>query len=113
MDQMRGRPLLIDGYNVLTTIEAALGGGVILAARDSTFRDMASIHGSYRKVEETRPALDLAGRTLTDLGVTHCTWYLDQPVSNSGRLKQVMLDVAIQSGWKWDVQIVTDPDAIL
>src|SRR5436853_428421 len=38
----------IDGYNLLTTIEAALGGGVILGCRDGTFRDMASIHGTYR-----------------------------------------------------------------
>src|SRR5262249_51185115 len=54
---VRGQGLDIDGYNVLTTIEAALSGGVILAARDGTYRDVASIHGSYRKVEETRPAI--------------------------------------------------------
>jgi hypothetical protein len=110
---LAGRDILIDGYNVLTTIEAALGGGVILYARDETFRDMASIHGSYRKVEETIPALHLAGRTLREAGVARATWLLDQPVSNSGRLKGIMADVAQQSGWDWDVRIVADPDADL
>ena len=44
--------LWIDGYNVLTSIEAALSGGVV-HARDGCYRDMASMHGSYRKVAET------------------------------------------------------------
>jgi len=70
--EVRGREVLIDGYNVLTTIEVALGGGWVLAARDSTFRDMASIHGSYRKVEETRPAIELLGTTLADAGIARC-----------------------------------------
>src|SRR5687767_2214386 len=67
LEQVRGGDVLIvDGYNVLTTIEVALGGGWLLAARDMTYRDMASIHGSYRKVEETRPAIELLGRRLAD-----------------------------------------------
>ena len=47
---------------MLTTVEAALAGGVLLAARDGALRDMASMHGSYRKVGETRPALELLGQ---------------------------------------------------
>ena len=83
----RDKQLLLDGYNVLTTIEAALSGGVVLACRDGCYRDMASIHGTYRKVEETPPALMLIGKIAAELGVASCLWYLDSPVSNSGRLK--------------------------
>jgi hypothetical protein len=110
---LRGQTLLIDGYNVLTTIEVALGGGVILVARDGTYRDMASMHGSYRKVEETVPALELIGQTLSNCGIDRATWFLDQPVSNSGRLKTVMAEVAEKHGWNWDIQIVPNPDAVL
>ena len=53
-----GNELVIDGFNVLTTIEAALGGAVVLVCRDTTCRDIAGIHGSYRKVAETLPALE-------------------------------------------------------
>jgi hypothetical protein len=74
---------------------------------------MASMHGSYRKVAETRPALILLGQVLADLGVSECRWYLDRPVSNSGRLKRVMEETAGTRGWNWAVELVPDPDAIL
>ena len=60
-ERLCGAALWLDGYNVLTTIEAALAGGVILAARDGAYRDMASMHGSYRKVAETRAGPGTAG----------------------------------------------------
>lgn len=108
-----GRPLLVDGYNLLTTVEAALSGGVILHARDETYRDVASMHGSYRKVEETGPALTLIGETIAGLKPGVVTWYLDAPVSNSGRLRQLMADHAAARGWAWAVEIVPNPDAVL
>jgi len=111
--RLENRPLWLDGYNVLTTIEAALAGGVVLAARDGTYRDMASMHGSYRKVAETRPALELLGQATAELGVSDCLWYLDRPVSNSGRLKTLMAEVAAAGGWSWHVELVPDPDAVL
>jgi len=110
---LQGRAVWLDGYNVLTTVEAALAGGVILAARDGTYRDMASMHGSYRKVTETRPALDLIGRRTSDAGMAECRWYLDRAVSNSGRLKQVIAEVAAAAGWRWSVELVPDPDPLL
>jgi hypothetical protein len=112
-EEIAGRPLWLDGYNVLTTIEAALGGGVILAGRDGAYRDMASMHGSYRKVAETRPALELLGRVLAELGPSRCDWYLDRPVSNSGRLKGIIESMAADGGWPWRVELVADPDALL
>ena len=111
--KLAGRPLELDGYNVLTTVEAAMAGGVILAARDGTFRDMASMHGSFRRVMETRPALEWIGRTAAALGVSMCRWHLDRPVSNSARLKAVMEEIARQHGWNWSVELTTNPDAVL
>jgi hypothetical protein len=110
---LAGQPLWLDGYNVLTTVEAALSGGVILAARDGTYRDMASMHGSYRKVSETLPALRCIGQTLAELGASPCRWLLDRPVSNSGRLKRIVEDLAAEAGWLWSVELVDDPDKVL
>jgi len=105
--------LKLDGYNILTTIEAALSGGVILSARDGAYRDMASMHGTYRKVAETLPALELLGAELADLETAECTWYLDRPVSNSGRLKTLMEELASKKGWPWRVELEANPDALL
>lgn len=113
LESMRGKPLHLDGYNVLTTVEAALGKGVLLRGRDGCYRDMASLHGSYRKVEETLPALHAIGEILDAAGVTPCKWYLDRPVSNSGKLKGIMNETARERSWPWEVELVPDPDPIL
>jgi hypothetical protein len=67
----------------LITIEAAMSGGLIFVGRDGCCRDLASIHGTYRKVTETIPAVKLIGRFLQKVGVTEAVWLLDSPVSNS------------------------------
>ncbi|MBI4578190.1 MAG: DUF434 domain-containing protein [Planctomycetes bacterium] len=107
------RPLLLDGYNVLTTIEAALAGGIVLAGRDGCYRDMASMHGTFRQVRETLPALALVGEFLAARRVGEAVWLLDRPVSNSGRLKLKLIAVAAERTWPWRVELVGDPDAVL
>jgi len=112
-DALAGQPLLIDGFNLLISIESALSGGVILQCRDGCYRDIASVHGSYRSVEETDRALILIGEKLSGLGPSQVTWVLDQPVSNSGRLRARMLDTANENGWNWNVELAMSPDKVL
>jgi hypothetical protein len=103
----------IDGYNILTTIEAALADGVLLIGRDGCIRDLASMHGTYRKVEETLPALELVGEFLTAANVAEVHWLLDSPVSNSGRLKQIIELMGQRHGWHWTVELAQNPDGLL
>lgn len=113
-EEVAGRTLLIDGYNVLTTIETALGGGVVLLGRDGACRDIAGVHGTWRRVEETVPALRLVGGFLAArLRPARCVWYLDAPVSNSGRLRGIIESTASEAGWDWSVEVVPDVDARL
>ena len=107
---LAGRPIVIDGYNVLITIEAAMSGGVVFKGRDGCLRDLASIHGTYRKVTETIPAVQLIGEFLKQLSVTHCLWLLDSPVSNSGRLKTLINELAGENHWNWEVELLASPD---
>ncbi len=111
--QLSGEAIDVDGFNLLTTVEAALGGGVLLRCRDGCLRDMASMHGSYRKVAETLPALERIGQTLSQFPPSVCTWWLDAPVSNSGRVSRLILDLSVQRGWPWQTRLVADPDPIL
>lgn len=107
---LAGAELWIDGYNLLISIESALGGGIILEARDGCYRDLASLHGTYRAVSETEPALRLIGEALAAWRVGSCRWLLDRPVSNSGRLKTRILELAAAHGWAWEVQLEFNPD---
>lgn len=110
---LAGQSVALDGYNVLITIEAAMSGGVIFAGRDDCYRDLASIHGTYRKVTETIPALQLIGEFLKEAGVTKTLLLLDSPVSNSGRLKTLIGELAEQNNWNWEVELLLSPDAEL
>jgi hypothetical protein len=94
-------------------VEAALSGGVVLHARDDCYRDMASMHGSYKRVSESEAAIDLIGQAIDRWQVKECRWLLDQPVSNSGRLKTQLREIAQNRGWTWRVDLVPDPDRIL
>lgn len=113
VSQLAGQALDIDGFNLLTTMEAALAGGVLLCGRDGCLRDMASMHGSYRRVAETVPALTHIGEFLEDVGIESARWWLDEPVSNSGRLRGIITGLAEERGWSWQAALVPDPDALL
>lgn len=112
-EALADQTLAIDGYNLLITIESALGGGMIFQCRDGCYRDIASVHGTYRRVEETLPALTMIGVTLQKLGVTSVQWYLDRPVSNSGRLKSIMYGISEQYEFDWQIELVNNPDRTL
>jgi len=90
-----------------------MSGGVIFKGRDSCLRDLASIHGTYRKVTETIPALQLAAEFLKEIGISEATWLLDSPVSNSGRLKTLIGELARKSNWNWEIELLLSPDAEL
>lgn len=113
LSDLRGSRLAIDGFNLLTTIEVALSGGILLRGRDGCIRDVASMHGTYRRVEETIPALTLIGRFLADHDCRETRWLLDRPVSNSGRLKKIIGGLALQKHWLWDVTLDNNPDKML
>jgi hypothetical protein len=111
--QLCGQPLMVDGFNCLITCEAALSGGLVLRGRDRCLRDLASIHGSYRHVQETPTALRLLGEVLAELAPSPVHWFLDRPVSNSGRLRQLMEGMASAEGWSSDIELVDNPDKAL
>lgn len=112
-EEIKGRKLLIDGLNLLITIESALSHGLIFEGLDGCYRDMASVHGTYKKVEETPDAIQIIGETLADLDTATVTWLIDKPVSNSGRIRSMICDMAQQSGWPWEAELVNNPDSIL
>ena len=103
----------MDGFNLIITIEAALSKGPLLLGVDGCIRDLSSVHGSYRSVEETEQAIMIIGNALEQLGPSSVLWLLDRPVSNSGRLAARIAELAIQRGWPWQVEPVFNPDSTI
>lgn len=108
---MRGADVRIDGFNVLITIETALGGGVVIEGLDGALRDLAGLRGSYHVVDQTHGALEGVARLLAADPPASVEWLLDAPVSNSGRLR----DAILARAWPCAVRatVVSDPDAEL
>jgi hypothetical protein len=112
-EALRGRDLAIDGFNCVVTLESAMSGGLVLVGRDGACRDLASVHGSYRRVAETLAAVEAVAEHLAAVQVRDVLWYLDRPVSNSGRLAALIRDVGAARGLAWQVELVFAPDRAL
>jgi len=97
-ESIQGKSLCIDGFNLLITLESALGGGIVLRGVDGCYRDIANIHGSYTLRHETEKAVELTGISIKELQVKDALWLFDRPVSNSGRLAQLVNDTAEKLG---------------
>ena len=108
-----GKILLLDGYNILITLEAALSGACLFIGRDGCLRDLSGIHGTWRKVNETIPAVEWIARILTAAAPRQVRWLLDRPVSNSGRLKALIEDFIEKNNQSWTVELHQNPDKIL
>jgi hypothetical protein len=113
VNNIRAEQVVVDGFNLIITIEAALGGGALFTCRDNCIRDLSSVHGSYRSVLETEKALLLTGTALENLEPASVRWFLDRPISNSGRLAQRIKGLAASHGWPWSVEVVFNPDRAL
>jgi hypothetical protein len=85
-DAVHGRPLGVDWYNVLITVETYLAGGVLFLADDGITRDAAAVHGSWRRSPRTPPATDALLAAIAGLDPGRIDVYLDAPIAFSGEL---------------------------
>jgi hypothetical protein len=102
--------VLIDGFNTFITLEVALSGSLVLQCADGTLRDLAGLHGSFRIVDKTVAAVDLVLKALSEFPVTKAIIYLDQPVSNSGRLKQLLESKQERCPFELEMRLLPDVD---
>ena len=83
--------LVLDGFNTIISLEVALSGSLLLLGMDGTVRDLAGLRGTYRIVDKTQRAVELLLSRMEALGVHEALFYLDEQVSNSGRLRALLL----------------------
>ena len=105
--------LALDGFNTIITLEVALSGSLLLEGMDGTIRDLAGLRGSYRIVDKTVRAVELLLVRLEALGVKEALFYLDQQVSNSGRLRALLLDKAAERSVQVRVELHPSVDGVL
>ncbi len=103
----------IDGFNTIITLEVALSGAPVFYCRDGVLRDLAGLRGTYRIIDKTQAAIELLYKQLGLLHISEAVFYLDAPVSNSGRLSGLIRQCAKGYNISVQTQIIPDVDRIL
>lgn len=113
MPDLKDQTLYLDGFNVLILLESLLSEAYVFEGLDSCFRDLSGVHGTYKRVNQTQKAIELVFIFFKKSHAYKLVWIFDQPVSNSGRIKQIILDFAADHNLNWEVELQFSPDKIL
>lgn len=108
-----GSVINIDGFNTIITLEDALSDSLLLKSMDGTIRDLAALRGTYRLIDKTDTAIMLIGNILEKNKIDKAVFYLDAPVSNSGRLKQRITELLDQFTFEVQVKVINNVDTVL
>ncbi|MDD7793340.1 DUF434 domain-containing protein [Clostridium sp. 'White wine YQ'] len=103
----------IDGFNTIITLEVLLSESLVLRCLDGTIRDLAGLRGTYRLIDKTDIAINLIGNIISKHKITEANFYLDAPVSNSGRLKERILELLKVYNFEVNVQNINNVDKTL
>ena len=103
----------IDGFNTVITLEVMYAESILLECMDGTVRDLAALRGTYRIIPETEKAVCMLFDTLKAQNVKTAHILLDEPVSNSGRLKMLLANIGEEYPFCLDIQILKAVDSAL
>lgn len=103
----------VDGLNLIITLETALSDTTLYRCTDGTIRDLAAMRGTYRIIDHTHTAVKLIFDKLTAIGAQSVVFYLDAPVSNTGRLKTLILETSAGYPLNTGCELVPNADCIL
>lgn len=113
IDDLYGAEVHIDAFNTIITLEVALSHSMVLKSWDNTIRDLAGLRGTYKVINITSIALHLMFNQLLDIGIQKATFYLDAPVSNSGRLKTLIVKEAMKYPFITEAVVIDAVDRTL
>lgn len=108
--ELHGKEVWIDGFNTIITLEVLLSDSILFSCMDGTIRDLAALRGTYRLIPETEAAIHMLFDILREAKVSRVNILLDQPVSNSGRLKTCLAEISEEYPFALDIQILREVD---
>ena len=107
---LSSREVWIDGFNTIITLEVLLSDSILFSCMDGTIRDLAALRGTYRLIPETEKAIRMLFGLLREAEVSRVNILLDQPVSNSGRLKTCMAEIGEEYPFDLYIRILREVD---
>ena len=112
-NQIRGYDLVIDGHNVLITIEAGLSCRPLVLGDDGFLRDISGLSGNFQKTARTAEALQLLLDLLKRVKPRQTLFLFDSPISRSGELALEVRVRMQKENLPGDAMAVMVPEKIL
>ena len=113
ISDLKDKTIYLDGFNVLILLESFLSEAYIFEGLDGCFRDLYGVHGTYKRVNQTQQSIEWVAAFFKKSQAENLIWIFDKPVSNSGRIKQMIIDFAKENNLHWNVELEFNPDKFL
>jgi len=110
---IKNNTIHIDGFNVLITIGSYLNGNPVFIGNDNFLRDASEVHGKVFKTGLINRAISLTFDYLKKQKASGLYLYLDQPVSNSGKLSEKLNHLISEYKFSGLSKTVHSPDYAL
>ncbi|MCV2483477.1 DUF434 domain-containing protein [Flavobacterium sp. SH_e] len=110
---LKGKEIAVDGFNALILLESILSNAYVFKGQDGFIRDLSSVHGTYKRVKQTSQAIEIIADFYKKEKIKTIFWFFDKPVSNSGRLKKMIEEIALENQYDWKVELVYNPDKVI
>ena len=110
---LKDKKIFIDGFNILITAEASLAKSLIIKCSDGCYRDLSSVHGSYRFVYETKDAINIILDTLQKLNIKEAVFVFDKNVSNSIKISNLVKEIGKNRDFSVDAVAIEKVDNFL
>jgi hypothetical protein len=102
--------LLVDGHNVLITVESGIAGRLLIAANDGVIRDVAGVSHRYRISTLTHEAIDFIFQILQEYPPKETLFFLDAPIRQSGELAAALRSALKKCKLSGDAQALKVPE---
>lgn len=112
-EAMAGETVNIDGFNAIIPLEVAQSGSPVFLCMDGTYRDLAGLRGTYGLIDKTDAAIRMILSELQSISVKRAVFWLDAPVSNSGRLKTRIAEIAEEMAFEVGIEVIDNVDRTL
>jgi len=111
--EVPGRPLALDGHNVLITLSCAARGLPLVAADDGWVRDVGEVSRAFRVSPAADRVLTLMAAYLADQATGSVEVFYDAPLSLSGELARRTRKIFASRGLSVRAQAVPVPERLL
>lgn len=91
INNIKGKPLLVDGYNVLITTESIFRGDkdLLVLCDDGIIRDLNAVFGKYKFNQATEISLNAIFNLIKENKPLYVHFFFDKQVSFSGKLAKM------------------------